>query len=214
MNFMKHSRIYLDLFAACSASINAAPALQPLFLLQPPAAAADISSQPAGVAQNQAKRRHILSYNAAGSNHGILSHSYAADDGGIGSYAGASADTGGTDVLLIPDKGPGVEVIGEGGRWSHEHIVLYGHSLIDGDEVLNLDIVSYIRSDVDVDRLSYVAAVAYLRPATDMGKMPDLCALAYVLALHNGGGMGIVALARIHYPPQSSPKEHRYAGPF
>src|SRR5258707_765911 len=61
-------------------------------------------------------------------------------------------------------------------RWSEKYVIFNHYARINGNVILNLDVISNNRPAIDIHILTDAAALSDSRAFHDMGKVPDFCA--------------------------------------
>ena len=99
------------------------------------------SLHPPRIPIDQGIIRYILCYNRTGSNEGILSNPISADDRGIGSNGRPLSYQGLSKLFLSRDETAGIKNIRKNHRGTTKDIILQNDSIVEGDIVLNLNII-------------------------------------------------------------------------
>ncbi len=97
---------------------------------------------PGGVAVYQSVVRDIPGDDSARANKAVPAQSDTADDGGVGANGSALANPSLAIFILAGDMAARVDHVGENAGGTQEAVVLNDHSGIDGDIVLDLDVVA------------------------------------------------------------------------
>jgi hypothetical protein len=117
---------------------------------------------------------HVFRHHGPRSHEAISPEGDAADNRGIGSD-GCPATQEGLLIEIVPDNlGAGVRYIRENATGSEENVVLDDGPRVDGDIVLNLDVVANHNAARDTDVLAQDTSLADLGSLHDVAKMPYL----------------------------------------
>src|SRR5262245_49384115 len=142
------------------------------------AAATHPAADATGVAQDERMVGGVCRDDRSGTDEGVAADRMSADDRAVGAEGRAASDQRPLKFVLAHDMTAGVDQVGEDHRRAPKHVVFQDHAGVDGDVVLNLDVVAddHIRRDHDV--LSDVAPRADRGAGHHVGEVPDLRALA------------------------------------
>src|ERR1017187_5288155 len=141
-----------------------------------------------GDTHHQGVFRHILGHDGAGGNKRISANGRAAHDGRVGADRGAFAD----DRLLVHvpahDFAARIDDVGQNAGRPEEDVVLDDGAGVEGNVVLDLDVVADLDMARHQDVLPKVAAGADFGVRHDVAKVPDLRAFADFTGDVNVGG--------------------------
>ena len=147
-------------------------------LLERMAVTGDPAALPAGDSHDESIVGNVFGDNGTSGDEAITTQGDAADDGGVRSDAGAPADQGGLVKAATADLGAGIGDVGQDAGGAKEDIVLNGRAGVDGDVVLNLDVVSHGDGRGDHGVLAEAAISANYRTTANMREVPDGGSLA------------------------------------
>ena len=121
-------------------------------------ALADPARSPPRNAGYQRKVRNIPSDHGSSADERVAANGDAADDGGISSYRSAAHDQRLAVLILSRDVAPRIDDVGEYHAWATEDIVLDRYAFVDGDVVLDADVVAEDGATGDENALTEGAA--------------------------------------------------------
>lgn len=122
--------------------------------------------------------RHIAVDDSSGSDEGIAPNGDATDNGGIGANGGTPFNQSFLIFVTTVNLTAGIDDIGEDAGGTQETVVFDDDAGVDGDIVLDLDVVTEDDTRGDDHILAEAAVFANLCAGHDVGEMPDLRAPA------------------------------------
>ncbi len=123
--------------------------------------------------------RNISCDYCTGSDEGVLSQGYSADDGGVGTDCGSFFYQRRPSLIHFPHFRPRIVHICKNHGRTAEDSILKGHALVNRNVVLNLAVAPNCNIRANDNVLTDVTFFADFRAGKDMGKMPDLCSATY-----------------------------------
>lgn len=128
-----------------------------------------------GVAVDQGVGGDVFGDDCSCADQGMLADGHSANDRRVGSDACSAFDQRFAEgVCGVAREGrTGHGHVGEDNRRATKDVVFQGDAFVDGDVVLNFDVVTDINPGADDDVLSNAAPLSDIRAGDNMAEMPD-----------------------------------------